>query len=651
MEDQGFRFNKYSNELKETLNWENAVKEFLFWTTQEWAPGSAVTVSPAADGFELDTNNSIVGKLRNLAGDYSLLDAGGRKIDIREISTKRIGKTFDIGIKSDSIGLYNIALNTVQKEQILLFDNSTVFADIIFDPFTGFRQQRLKIVGWKTAGWNGDYYAPGFLFDAAQVSYWTANTDYKIGDTVEYQGKFYVAKINHNSTSVFDNANWMLKTEKPAPQLIPNFEYKISQFNDFYNLETNNFDESQQQLAQRLTGYQSRDYLENLFVNDVSQYKFYQGYIREKGTKNAIDKLTKAQYEGEDIKLDLYPEWMIRTGNFGNTDSIENIQLVLKGDSITANPQSIELLETSNDTIEYLQSATVAKNELYYSPVDYTASTTFSRLDYSKEGVDRETAQFYKTAGYPQPSQVQHTAFNIADIQNLDMNAIKANDLVWVANKANQDWDVFRITNTGVTIAFLKPINDATQLEITLTGSHNLSAGTTNTLPDYFGIANSEETTLNGVYPVASTPDHKTVVIDYVGNIGFIPELEDGSTADTYGNFYKFVSVRLNSMDNVNDIIPYSTYVDKDDAIERPGDKVYADADSKGLWQVYEKQDPYVSGVILSPDSETSEQEFGHRIVARNNGRTIVVSAPGKGQGEIHFLFRSDVTPGSLFRW
>jgi hypothetical protein len=77
-----------------------------------------------------------------------------------------------------------------------LFDNSTVFADIIYDQATGFRQQRLRLVGWKTAGWNGDYYAPGFMFDAAQVFYWTANTDYSIGDTVEYQGKFYVAKVN-----------------------------------------------------------------------------------------------------------------------------------------------------------------------------------------------------------------------------------------------------------------------------------------------------------------------------------------------------------------------------------------------------------------------------------------------------------------------
>ena len=650
LESQGFRFNKFSTELKETLNWANAVREFLFWTTQEWEPGSAVTVSPAADGFELDTNNSIVGKLRNLAGDYSLLDSGGRKIDISEISTKRIGKTFELGIKSDTIGLYNVALNTVQKEHVLLFDNSTVFADIIYDPFTGFRQQRLKLVGWKTAEWNGDYYAPGFVFDAAQVTYWTANTDYRIGDSVEYQGKFYVAKINQNSGQTFETANWTLKDEKPAPQLIPNFEYKIAQFNDFYELETNNFDESQQQLAQRLTGYQSRDYLENLFVNDVSQYKFYQGYIREKGTQNAIDKILKAKYEGEDITLDLYPEWMIRTGNFGNTDSIENIQITLKDDEILADPQSIELLDTSNDTIDYARSEAIVKDNFYYKPVEYTASDTFKKLDYTKEGVSSDTAQVFKTAGYPQPQQVQHTAFNIEEIVNLDMNAITTNDLVWVANKSNKDWDVFRITSAGIKIADLHLINDASQLEITFTGSHNLTAGSTTTQADYFGISNSEEITLNGVYQVRSIPDHKTVIIDYDGNVGFIPALEDGSTADSYGNIYKFVSVRLASMDNVNDLIDFENYTDKDEAIEQPGDKVFADADSSGLWRVYEKQDPYTLATVLSPDASTAEQEFGHRIVARNDGRTVVVSAPGKGQGEVNFLFRSSAEAGATLQ-
>ena len=650
LESQGFKFDKFSNELKETLNWQNAVREFLFWTTQEWAPGSAITLSPAADGFELDTNNSVVGKLRNLSGDYSLLDAGGRKIDIRQMSTKRIGKTFELGIKSDSVGLYNIALNTVQKEHTLLFDNSTVFADIIYDPFTGFRQQRLKLVGWKTAGWNGDYYAPGFVFDSAEVTYWLANTDYRIGDSVEYQGKFYVANTNHNSGSTFETVKWTLKDNKPAPQLIPNFEYKISQFNDFYELETNNFDESQQQLAQRLTGYQSRDYLENLFVNDVSQYKFYQGYIREKGTQNAIDKILKAQYEGENISLDLYPEWMIRTGNFGNTDSIENIQIVLKDTSITSDPQSIELLDTSSDTVGYARSDAITKDSFYYKPVEYTASTTFKRLDYTKQGVSKDTAQVFKTAGYPQVGQVQHTAFHIDEIMNIDMNAITTNDLIWVANKSNKDWDVLRISSAGIKIANLALINDSTQLEITFTGSHNLTAGTTTTQADYFGISNSEEATLNGVYRVKSTPSHKTLIIDYDGNVGFIPALEDGSTADSFGNVYKFVSVRLSSMDNVNDLLNYDDYTDKNDAIDQPGDKVFADTDSSGLWKVYEKQDPYIVDLQFSPDALTAAQDFGYGIVARNDGRTIIASAPGKSQGEIHFLFRSSPDAGTSFR-
>ena len=649
LESLGFKFNKYSNEIRETLNWSNAVREFLFWTTQKWAPGSAITVSPAADGFELDTNNSVVGKLRNLAGDYSLLDAGGRKIDIREVSTKRTGKTFDLDIKSQDVGLFNISLNTVQKEHMLIFDNSTVFSDIIYEPFTGFRQARLKLVGWKTAGWNGDYYAPGFVFDAAQVTYWTANSDYRIGDSIEYQGKFYVAKSNHNSMDKFENTYWTLKRDKPAPQLIPNFDYKISQFNDFYNLESSNFDESQQKLAQKLIGYQSRDYLENLFVNDVSQYKFYQGYIREKGTQNAIDKILKAKYENSDITLDLYPEWMIRTGTFGNTDARENIQITLSDSEVNADPQSIELLDNATDTKTYSRSLAVNKEDFYRKPVEYTASTTFALLDYTKEGVDRDNTQVFKTAGYPQLGQVQHTGFDIDDLLNLDINSIDKNDLVWIANKQNKDWDVYRLTSAGIKIATLSTSENATKLLIEFTGSHGLSAGNNTTPADYFAISNSEATTLNRVFQVTSTPNHKTVIVDYEDNVNFIPTLLDGSTADSYGNVYKFVSVRVASMDNVNDRLDYHVYLDKNDSLSVPGDKIFTDADTTGLWRVYEKQDPYTEFRTFSPNASLSDQDFGYKIVARNDGRSAVISAPGKGQGELHFLFRSNHSAGTQY--
>ena len=146
---------------------------------------------------------------------------------------------------------------------------------------------------------------------------------------------------------------------------------------------------------------------------------------------------------------------------------------------------------------------------------------------------------------------------------------------------------------------------------------------------------------------MVSTPDHQTVVIDFEGNTAFIPTLADGSTADSFGNVYKFVSVRLSSMDNVNDLLTHDQYVDKNDAIEQAGDKVFADSDSSGLWRVYEKQDPYTSRMQLSPDTTTANQNFGFRVVARNDGRTVVIGAPGKGQGEIHFLFRSQATAGA----
>ena len=71
---------------------------------------------------------------------------------------------------------------------------------------------------------------------------------------------------------------------------------------------------------------------------------------------------------------------MIRTGTFGNTDAIENIQIILKDNEIITNPQSIELLDTPTDTVEYARSRSITKDDFYYKPVEYTAATTFKRL-------------------------------------------------------------------------------------------------------------------------------------------------------------------------------------------------------------------------------------------------------------------------------
>ncbi len=38
----------------------------------------------------------------------------------------------------------------MQKEHVVLIDNTTVFNDTIYDPEVGYRQERIKVVGYRT---------------------------------------------------------------------------------------------------------------------------------------------------------------------------------------------------------------------------------------------------------------------------------------------------------------------------------------------------------------------------------------------------------------------------------------------------------------------------------------------------------------------
>ena len=644
---QGFRFNSWSSELGATLNWTTSAKEFLYWTTQGWGPGSAIVLSPGASGFQLETKNVAIGKLQDVYGNYSAVDAGGRSISVKDLSTKRGRNNFELTVRNEELGLYGINLHAVEKEHILIFDNKTVFNDIIFDISTGYRQQRLKLIGWKTDNWSGDFFAPGFVFDNAKVSAWTANTDYLLGDNVEYNAKFYVAKVNHNSGTKFDIEVWTKKDKKPEAKLYPNFDYRISQFNDFYGLETNNFDSAQEKLAQHLTGYQSRDYLENLFKNEVSQYKFYQGFVREKGTENALNKLVKAKFLDEDIDLSIYPEWMIKQGEFGNTDSDKAIQIKLPDTSVLTDPVSIEMFDSDADTKQYDRSFGVSKDDLYEKPLEFTASTAFGRYDYAN-GIDKDNVQFYKTAGYPRLDDVQHTAFNIADILNLDVNQLTKNDLIWIANNESNDWDVQRVFATRKQVKSIASINNDTQLQFEFTGNHDLSLNSK--ITQYVMISDSQYSDINKVFAVTSVPSNTSIIVDYDGpKIGAIQNLKDGSSVSTYGNLSKFQSVRFDTIDNIYDRISFNDFRNKDTVNSIPGDKIFIDSNTAGKWNVYEKVVPTVNNTITSPNLSSNSQNFGWQTVARDDGKYVAISAPDDTQGKVHFFFRKSVTAGTQF--
>ena len=157
-------------------------------------------------------------------------------------------------------GIYYAKIPLVQKEHVALIDNTTVFNDTIYNPETGYRQDRIKILGYITEDWTGGLNIPGFIYDHALVVDWVPYTDYAMSDLVKHKEYYYTARNKIKGSATFDDEEWSKLEGRPKADLLPNFEYKTNQYADFYDLDTDNFDSSQQRMAQHLIGYQKRTY-------------------------------------------------------------------------------------------------------------------------------------------------------------------------------------------------------------------------------------------------------------------------------------------------------------------------------------------------------------------------------------------------------
>jgi hypothetical protein len=54
--------------------------------------------------------------------------------------------------------------------------------------------------------------------------------------------------------------------------------------------------------------------LYNAGVDDTSQVKFYQGFIKQKGTMNAINALSNVSFNKEDNAVQVNEFWALRVG-------------------------------------------------------------------------------------------------------------------------------------------------------------------------------------------------------------------------------------------------------------------------------------------------------------------------------------------------
>lgn len=598
LESQGFVFDSYNSDLQQVINWNFSAKEFLYWSTQNWTSGTAISLSPFADKLKFVKNDFFVNNLLDLRYNHGVLGIDGKALSKDYFSVTREEGSCEIISKDSNTGIFFVKLNLVQKEHILKLNNISIFNDKIYDIETGYRQKRIKLLGFKTDDWNGDYFSPGFLYDSVVVQDWESYKEYQIGDVVKYSNNFYSATKNISGTKSFNLEDWDYLPQKPENNLLPNFDYKISQFEDFYSLDIDNIDLSQQNLAQGLIGFDSQNYLSNLILNNISRYKFYQGFIKEKGTKNAIEKISKIDINSFKGNIEYNEEWAFRTGTYGGYSSLREIEFPLREIDFKENNQVVVLNNIADKTnVNY---SYIDRSHLSLYSEDFDLNNLFELAPYDKTGHDFK----YSVAGYVRLDDVNATAVNKSQLLNIsNNNLIIEGDKIWLCFDDNRDWNIYRYSKTPINIISSQLIVEDSSILIETDVLHNFSVNDLVSIDNY----NND---VDGIYVITGVPQLNQFTIN--------SSLTSLSNEFNTGVIFTFESFRFNSFDALAQY--KNQYNIKDNEI------IWVDNQNE-KWSVFKKYNnvDYVS--TLTGNTAVINQDFGSTVKAFTNTNYVFVAS------------------------
>lgn len=682
---KGFKFNFYNKTTEALEDMLLCIKEFMFWITQNWDNGTVLTVSPVANRVEFERQYYVVDDIFDNFYEYGLLTGNGARLS-QEFSNvfRDSSNRFNVTPVNIEEGIFLVKLPLVQKEHVILIDNQTVFNDTIYDTVPGYRQERIKVVGYRTDNWDGSLNIPGFIYDEAKIKIWNTWTDYAIGDVVKYKEFYYSANAKHTSNDFFDANNWNRLEDKPESRLYPNWDYKTNQFADFYDLDTDNFDTEQQRLGQHLIGYQKREYLSNIITDPISQYKFYQGFIAEKGTKNALTKLFDALSSADKESLEFYEEWAIRLGQYGSVDNIQEVEYLIDESKYKLEPQVFEL-------VDYLSSSRtdlvyeIAPYQVYLKPDDYTHAPFV---------LNNNTNVYATDNGYVRDKDVAKIVNGYDNIIGLAIEDVKVGGFVWVTN-TDQDWDVLRLVKTGHKVLSF----DATLVSSDVYDADgNVVAGFTIVFENYVDLVPGEiiglttvSDTISGFFKIYAVslnrvqviydgdftqvvnPDSNEVGIarfvkrrfadaaDVNANITHIrQEFDDALWLDDKGdgNWGVYTNENIFSLqeETINPTQDGDGFATSFDANSLNNIVVVGTVSqdfARGIVRIYHRPSETLDktelqSIVQDDTIDDTYSAFGYDVAISTNGKYIAVGAPYASNAITHY--KGELTPGTIYQ-
>ena len=297
---RGWIFSDVNSDSTDVNDWKAALGNFVIWSSADLRQmGDFLALSPSSSLVQFTTDQGSIQPIEQLInGLYAIIDAEGQPIDPQTTSVVRSDGNVTVSCDSLAVGIFGLRLYISEIEHILVFNNTTIFNDTIYNPLLNIKQPRLRIQGFRTMSWKGRIDAPGFIVT---------------GDT-----------------------------------LTPNFERAADDFRRFFDVESME-NKNLQDRARANFGYVEKDYLDNLLLTPTNQFEFYQGMIQQKGSPTSMRRLLRSNFIRNNQGLQLFEEWAFRVGNFGGQDVQPSLDIQILQSEFKHNPQLIEF-STQNES-------------------------------------------------------------------------------------------------------------------------------------------------------------------------------------------------------------------------------------------------------------------------------------------------------------
>lgn len=539
LENEGWVFDTYNDQNNTVTDWIQSAREFVYWSQANWANGNFIAISPLANSAKFAREFGNIEFVSGLiSGTYPVLDRSGSPIDSQNLEILRYDDQIVVRSLNEQ-SIYGLRLFRTTIEHVVVFDNITSFGDTIYDPLFDVLQPRLKIYAYRTNNWTGRLDAPGyFLYQNSTDNTWTMIPNFeKTSDDIR---KYF----NIEQPKNFDEVN-------PATNL--------TVMNTSQNSVIDRSDIAD--LSKHLFGYQKRNYLNNLLLEDSTEFQFYQGFIRQKGTNTTIDKILRnTSIVDVNEGFEYYEEFALRSGRYGSSALNINIEFILPQTQFVNSPQQINVFGrmTSNREIDGIIEFIPNDPRFLTPPTNWTDDRFPLRNSLGPYDSDLPTAGYVKlgeTDWYVTNSAALTSLYSV----QVDTNdPLEDRDTIWQFVDQYDGWTVWQYTKSPSVVINTTP-TDVSGLPTTINcdGPHGLVNGDLVTL---VGIANVD--VLNGTWTVQN--------VNSFGNTFQVPQ--NTFSVGNGGNIYAYRRVRFGNVQLRDDNPPVGGWEDGDIAWVDSGD-------------------------------------------------------------------------------